>query len=193
MSDVTRSIRWRNSDLVGVVSAEAQCLEHCVLKIGAASIAAEGVMIGGDGDEPFGLRYRIVLDAEWAGLRSLHVTKLGGATVALRHDGYGEWTDGEGKKRVDLSKCLDMSLAHSHFAFTATVKRLSWKAGKTIELPVVHVDVPSLEVSRRLVKVTTVEPGKRYRVEPEKEDVREISVDEDGFVTRVGEVIERVS
>ena len=117
MSDVTRSIRWHATDPVGEGS-----VEQCVMKISAAGIAAEGVMIGGTGEQQFGLRYRIVLDAEWAGLRSLHVTKLGGATVALRHDGYGAWTDGEGKKRDDLAKCLDMSLAGSQFAFTATVK-----------------------------------------------------------------------
>ena len=194
MSDVTRSIRWRGASqtLAGSADAGDECSEHCVAKISPTGIAAEGVMIGGDGDDQFGLRYRIVLDAEWAGLRSLHVTKLGGATVALRHDGYGEWTDGEGKKRADLSKCLDVSVAHSHFAFTATIKRLAWKAGKTVELPMIHVDVPSLEVSRKLVKVTAIEPGKLYRVEPEKEDTREVSVDQDGFIARVGEAIERV-
>jgi hypothetical protein len=182
MSDVTRSIRWRSGE---------DDVEHCVMKIGATGIAAEGVMIGGTGDDQFGLRYRIVLDAEWAGVRSLHVTRLGGATVALRHDGYGDWTDGEGKKRPDLSKCLDFSVGASHFPFTATVKRLAWKAGKGHELPMIHIAAPSLEVSRKLVRVTAVEPGKLYRVETEGGEAREVALDEDGFVTCVGAAIER--
>jgi hypothetical protein len=178
MSDSTRPIRWRSGP---------DDVEHCELKIGASGIAAEGVLIGGSGEALFGLRYRILLDAEWAGVRSLHVTRLGGATVALRHDGYGEWTDGEGKKRPDLSKCLDFSLGQSQFAFTATLKRLAWKAGKTVELPIIHIATPSLDIKRLVVKVTAIEPGKLYRVQPEGGEPQEIAVDADGFVRAIGE------
>jgi len=199
MSDVTRSIRWRGGAghpvkavVDGTEASDDECVEHCVAKIGASSIAAEGVMIGGAGDAAFGLRYRIVLDAEWAGVRSLHLTKLGGATLALRHDGYGDWTDGEGKKRADLAKCLDLDLLGSRFAFTATLKRLAWKAGKTVELPMVHVALPALEATRVMVKVTAIEPGKRYRVLREGGEPEEIEVDADGFVTRADGVSETV-
>ena len=197
MSDIVRSIRWRGTDPMSAggvepASGDGECVEQCVVKIGATGIAAEGVLIGGAGADQFGLRYRIVLDAEWAAVRSLHVTKLGGATVALRHDGYGEWTDGEGKKRADFSKCLDISLGQSQFPFTATVKRLAWKAGKTVELPIIHVSTPSLEISRLTVKVTAIEPGRIYRVQPEGGEPQEIAVDADGFVDRLGATVESV-
>lgn len=183
MSDVTRSVRWR---------AGQGDLEHCVIKIGPSGIAAEGVLIGGAGVDEFGLRYRIVLDAEWATIRSLHVTRLGGITVALRHDGYGEWTDGEGKKRIDLSKCLDLSLGASHFPFTATVKRMAWKAGKPVDLSVIHVSTPSLEISRLNVKVTAIEPGRLFRVQPEGGEPQDVAVDDDGFIRAMNAAAEKV-
>jgi hypothetical protein len=178
---VTRSIRWRSGDDV----------EHCELKIGPASVAAEGVLVARANETDFALRYRIVLDADWAGLRSVHVTRLGGATVALRHDGYGEWTDGEGKKRPDLSKCLDLSLGQSQLPFTATIKRFAWKAGKTVELSIIHISTPSLDISRLIVKVTAIEPARLYRVQVEGGEAQEIAVDADGFV-RLGEMTEVV-
>ena len=59
-------------------------------------------------------------------------------------------------------------------------------------MAVIHVDVPSLDVSRVLVKVTAIEPGKLYRLEPEGGVMREITVDADGFVTQAGAAVERV-
>ncbi len=173
MSDTTRSIRWRSED--------GATIEHCVVKIGASSIAAEGLMLAGTEPDEFGMRYRIVVDAEWAGIRSLHVTKLGGATVALRHDGYGEWTDGEGKKRPDLSKCLDVVVDGSRFPISVTARRLAWKANKTVELPVIRVALPTLEVSATTLKVTAIEPGKSYRAAVGGEEATEYLLDADGL------------
>ncbi len=173
MSDTTRSIRWRSRD--------GATIEHCVVKVGAASIAAEGLMLAGTEPDEFGMRYRIVVDAEWAGIRSLHVTKLGGATVALRHDGYGDWTDGEGKKRPDLSKCLDVVIDGSLFPLSVTARRLAWKANKTVELPAIRIALPSLEVSATTLKVTAVEPGKSYRVAVDGSEPSERLLDADGL------------
>ncbi|MDR3496041.1 MAG: putative glycolipid-binding domain-containing protein [Ancalomicrobiaceae bacterium] len=183
MSDETRTMRWRSLADGG--------LEHCVVKVGAAGIAAEGVAIAGSGDAAYGLRYRIVVDAEWAGLRSLHVTRLGGATVALRHDGYGEWTDGEGKKRADLSKCQDASLDATPFALSVMLKRMAWKTGKAQDLSFIHIATPSLEIVRLKAKVTAVESGRLYRFEADGGGPDEIEVDGDGFVVRIGERLAR--
>jgi len=179
-----RSVRWRSSADGG--------LEHCVMKIAATGITAEGVIIAGSAPDDFGLRYRIVIDAEWAGLRSIHVTRLGGATTALRHDGYGGWTDGEGKARADLAKCLDMTLAGSQFALTATIKRLAWKAGKAVDLPTLAVAAPSLDLASTPVRWTAVEPGKLYLRATDGGETESIAVDDDGLVLRVGERFERV-
>ena len=183
MSDGTQSIRWR--------SGGDQGLEQAVLKISATGIAAEGVIIAGQAETGYGLRYRIVIDAEWAGLRSLHITRLGGQTVALRHDGYGEWSDGEGKKRPEFSKCLDVVLDGSPLALSVTLKRMSWKAGKSQELPVLAIAAPSLELSRGTMKVTALEPGKRYKVEIDGGAAEEIEIDDSGFVRTYGERLTR--
>jgi hypothetical protein len=176
MSDTARSIRWRSDD--------GTTIEQCVVKLGGTTIVAEGIVIGGTDDAEYGLRYRIVVDAEWAGLRSIHVTRLGGATVALRHDGYGEWTDGEGKKRPDLSKCLDLVIDGALFPISVTAKRLAWKANKVLDLPAIHIALPTLEVSAVLLKVSAIEPGKRYRVVREGTDSVDIALDADGLVTQ---------
>ncbi|MDR3374807.1 MAG: putative glycolipid-binding domain-containing protein [Ancalomicrobiaceae bacterium] len=184
MSDEARTIRWRSLADGG--------LEHSVVKIGATGIAAEGVVIAGDGDAAYGLRYRVVVDAEWAGLRSLHVTRLGGTTVALRHDGYGEWTDGEGKKRADLSKCYDASLDATPFALSVMLKRMAWKPGKAQELSFIRIAAPSLEVTRIKAKVTATEPGRIYSMVAEDGSPEEIEVDDEGIVVRIGERLQRV-
>lgn len=176
MSDTTRSVRWRSDD--------GATIEQCVVKLGGSTIAAEGLVIGGENEAEYGLRYRIVVDAEWAGLRSIHVTRLGGATVALRHDGYGEWTDGEGKKRPDLSKCLDLVIDGSLFPVSVTAKRLAWKANKAVDLPAIHIALPTLEVGAVLLKVSAIEPGKRYRVLREGAEPLDIALDDDGLVSR---------
>lgn len=93
----------------------------------------------------FGMRWRIVVDAEWACVRSLHLTRLGGATLALRHDGYGGWSDGEGKPRKDFAGLSDCLVEGSPFGLMALVRRLAKKAGKATEIEAIVVSPRSLE------------------------------------------------
>ena len=179
MTSTGRSLRWRSGEGDGLG------LEHVELKISDANIAAEAVVVGGSGDGAWGARWRIVVDPEWACTRSLHLTRLGGATVALRHDGYGEWSDGEGKKRKEFQGLLDCIVLGSPFGLSQIVKRLGAKAAKAQTLDVVAVSLPDLVVARLPVKLEPRDGGRLVRAIL-GEAATEVVFD-DGFVTRIGE------
>jgi hypothetical protein len=185
MSGTTRALRWRS------VAGDVPGLEHLELKISDGGIAAEAVTIGGTGDDAHGARWRITVDPDWACVRSLHLTRLGGATIALRHDGYGEWSDGEGKKRKEFQGLSDCLVEGSPFGFTALLKRLGGKVAKTQTVDVVAVAVPALTVARATVTVQPIEAGKRFRLALGDGET-EVTVDDDGFVTRWGDRLEQV-
>lgn len=190
MSGTTRALRWRA--LATPTDDGAACdLEHVELKIAETGITAEAVMIAGRGADAHGLRWRLVIDADWASFRSLHLTRLGGATVALRHDGYGEWSDGEGKKRKEFAGLTDCLIDGSPFGPTALLARLGAKAAKTQTLDVVTVALPSLAVARTTLTLTPLAPGRRWRLAWAGR-VEEIEVDDDRFVTRWGDRWARV-
>lgn len=168
MTERTRTIRWRAAD---------GGLEHLSLRITDSGVTAEGVVVGGTGETAYGLRYRLVADAGWTAVRSLHLTLLGGPTLALRHDGYGEWTDQEGKKRKEFSGLLDLALAASPVALTGTLLRQAWKAGKTIEIETLAIGAPDFAPARTSLAVACREAGKRWTVAD-----AEVTVDEDGIV-----------
>ncbi len=184
MSGTTRALRWRTT--TGEDGATTG-LEHVELKVAETGITAEGVVIGGAGEAAHGLRWRITVDPEWTAFRSLHLTKLGGATVALRHDGYGEWSDGEGKKRKEFSGLSDCLVEGQPFGLTALIKRLGAKLKKTQTLDVVAVSVPGLEIARVPVTIEPVEAGKRFRVTlGERSD--EVEIDADGLAVQWGAI-----
>ena len=180
-----RSLRWLSGE------GDALGLEHLELKIADGGIAAEAVVIGGTGEEAFGARWRITVDPDWTSTRSLHLTRLGGATVALRHDGYGEWSDGEGKKRKEFQGLSDCIVLGSPFGLTQIVKRLGAKAGKAQSLDVVAVALPDLAIARLPVRLEPVEAGRRFRLTV-GEVATEVEVDAEGLVVDFGSAIRRV-
>jgi len=189
MSATHRSLRWRTlrggegdgrTDTIG--------LEHVEAKIAESGVTAEGVVVAGDGETAFGARWRITVDAEWACVRSLHLTKLGGATLALRHDGYGGWSDGEGKPRKDFAGLTDCLVEGSPFGLMALVARLGKKAAKAQTLEAVVVGLPSLEAGKRTVALKPLDGAAKLAVTI-GETAFEVEFDEAGTPTRFGETI----
>ncbi len=180
MTSTSRSLRWRSGEGDGLG------IEHVELKIAEANIAAEAVVIGGSGGDAWGARWRIVVDPEWTSTRSLHLTRLGGATIALRHDGYGEWSDGEGKKRKEFQGLSDCIVAGSPFGLVQIVKRLGAKAAKVQSLEVVAVSLPDLVVSRAALRLEPLDAGRRFRLTI-ADVATEVEIDGEGIVTRFGE------
>jgi len=188
MSGTTRALRWRTKT---GDDAEGVGLEHLELKIAETGITAEGVVIDGSGEAAHGLRYRVTVDPDWTAFRSLHLTKLGGATVALRHDGYGAWSDGEGKARKEFSGLSDCLVEGRPFGLSALINRLGAKLKKTQTVDVVTVSVPALEIGRASVTLEPLEAGRRFRLTV-GETTEEIEVDADGLVTRLADRVTRV-
>jgi hypothetical protein len=123
-------------------------MEHVVVTQSDGDIIAEGLVIGGAGASAFGVRYRCVLDADWAGWRSVHVTLVGGLTLALRHDGYGGWTDASGQSRPEFAGARDVFFGASAFSLCACVRRIAPKAdGRAREGKAVFIAAPSLKAS----------------------------------------------
>lgn len=189
MSATHRSLRWRT--VRGGDGAEADAvlgLEHVEVKIAETGITAEGVMVAGAGETAFGARWRIVVDAEWACIRSLHLTRLGGATLALRHDGYGGWSDGEGKPRKDFAGLIDCLVEGSPFGLMALVARLGKKVAKAQTLEAVVVSLPGLEAEKKPVATKPVDGAKTIAVTV-GETTFEVAFDDAGTPTRFGETI----
>jgi hypothetical protein len=192
MSATHRSLRWRTvrgGD--GETAGQTVGLEHVETKIAETGISAEGVMVAGEGEGAFGARWRIVVDADWACVRSLHLTRLGGATLALRHDGYGGWSDGEGKPRKDFAGLTDCLVEGSPFGLMALVARLAKKAEKAQSVEAVVVSLPGLEAVRRTVALKPLDGAKRLAVTIDGATV-EVAFDEDGAPTRFGATIAQI-
>lgn len=177
-------VRWR--------SLRDEGLEHCVIRTSDTTVTIEGGIVSGAIGVPYGLRYRLVLDADWAGTRSIHVTAVGGATLALRHDGYGQWSDASGQARADLAGARDVELALTPLTAVLPTRRLGLKAGKTAEIEVVAIDGVALTAAKAKRKITRVETG-RLSIETLPEgatrdwslDAREIPRDCDGLFARI--------
>ena len=185
MGSTSGVLRWRSGE------GDALGLEHVELKVSAAGIAAEAVVVAGAGETAYGARWRLSLDPDWTSTRSLHLTRLGGATVALRHDGYGAWSDGEGKTRKEFAGLADCLIDGSPFGLTQILKRLGAKAAKAQSLDVVMVTLPALAVERASLRLEPIEAGRRWRL-VRGETAVEIAVDADGFVTAYGETATRI-
>ena len=177
-------VRWRSLLVEG--------LEHCVIRTSDTTVTIEGGLVSGPIAAPYGLRYRLVLDADWGGTRSIHVTAVGGATLALRHDGYGQWSDASGQARGDLAGARDVDLPLTPLTLVLPVRRLGLKAGKTAEVEVVAIDGVALTATKAKRRLTRIETG-RLSVEalpdgPAREwglDEREIPRDCDGVFVRM--------
>ncbi len=189
MSATHRSLRWRTlRGGEGEDRAETIGLEHVEVKIAESGVTAEGVIVAGDGEAAFGARWRMTVDAEWACVRSLHLTKLGGATLALRHDGYGGWSDGEGKPSKDFAGLTDCLVEGSPFGLRALIARLGKKAAKAQSVEAVVVGLPSLEAVKRTVALKPIDGAKTLAVTIGETNFQ-VALDDDGVPTRFGETI----
>lgn len=168
-------------------------IEHVVVSENEGDVVAEGVIVGGGGASAFGLRYRFVLDADWAGWRSAHVTLVGGITLALRHDGYGGWTDASGQPRPELAGARDLLLGASAFTLAAMIKRIGPKAdGKVREGKAVHLAVPTLKAAQSSFTLGVPEAGRIDLGFAEEAARHAIAIDKDGFVADWPGLFERI-
>lgn len=174
-------------------------LEHLVLDARVDRIVGEGVMTvhedPGGPDPPFRVRYRIECDGGWR-VRELSARATAGATVALRSDGEGHWTDGGGARRPELDGAIDVDIAACGFTNAITIRRLALAAGASREEPIAYVHVPSLAVERVVQRYTCLDrslTGSRWRYENLTHPYdTAIDVDADGLTLHYPDVLDRL-
>jgi len=168
--------RWRP------VGAEG--LEHLDLRFDDGAIVVESVVIGGRGGIPYGLRYRLTCSEDWV-TRSLDITTTDGRSLALRSDGEGEWTDGEGFPIAHLDGCVDVDLAGSPFTNTLPIRRAALPAGgEAAEFRMAYVPFDTFKPVADGQLYRCLEPDRLYRYEAaDRSFTADLTVDGDGLVT----------
>ena len=94
----------------------------------------------------------------------------------LATDGHGRWGEMNGAHRTELDGCVDLRLPCTPFTHALPIHRLPLHDGDSAELPVVTVDVETLDV-RPQVQRYTRQSADRWRFHD-----NELDVDEHGLV-----------
>ncbi|MCE3550483.1 putative glycolipid-binding domain-containing protein [Pseudonocardia sp. RS11V-5] len=111
-------------------------------------------------------------------------------TMNRTDDGFWLLDDGSGSARQDFDGAVDVDLAFSPLFTSLPVRRLGvHRESVAVEVPVVFVSLPDLEVSLSTQRYRTVRAGEGNSpavVEFSRADLRvELEVDADGFVLSV--------
>jgi uncharacterized protein len=176
--------RWR--------SLEGPGLEHLTLSEQNGVTIARGTVIGDRGGTPYGVFYRVDLDAGWR-VREVAIGTASGQGLHLLSDGAGHWANGVGEALAHLDGCVDVDLAGTPFTNTLPIRRLDWSAGQREELRMVYIGFDSFVPVVDAQIYTCVEPGARFRYEAsDRSFAADIKVDDDGLVTDYPPLFTRV-
>ncbi|MBF9195678.1 putative glycolipid-binding domain-containing protein [Microvirga terrestris] len=172
---IFRTIRW---------SAWEGCeagLEHVDVRPADGGLDISGVVIAREGDDRFGLSYRLKLDALWHTKR-VQLRTTSGHVVHLESDGRGHWQE-NGKDRPDLQGCIDVDIQATPITNTLPIRRLDLETGESMEIRLGYITVPDLTVFASSQRYTALEAGSLYRFDGLEDGfTADLPVDEDGFV-----------
>lgn len=129
---------------------------------GDIQVDSQVVIPSDDGEHLLRASYRMVLDAAWR-VRSMRIAceqEDGTATgLALQSDRAGRWRDGGGADLPELNGCLDIDIAATPFTNTLPIRRLRLAAGQTVEIRVVYIAIPTLDLSPMVQRYTRLDDG----------------------------------
>ncbi|MCS5716292.1 putative glycolipid-binding domain-containing protein [Herbiconiux sp. CPCC 205716] len=181
MPIITRSLAWVPSSRSG--------FEGLTLTLTPSGATAVGhITADPDDRDPerstgFEVFYRIECDEAW---RTRHVSVVENSTnraLELWSTGDGHWQGDDGRMLVALSDALDVDLSATPFSNTLPIRRIGLALGQSAEITTAYVDVPSLQVSADRQRYTRIAPSV-YRYEAlDGSFVRDVEVDDEGFVT----------
>jgi uncharacterized protein len=156
-------------------------LEHVELRPDGDHLLVEGLVVGSEGGEPFGLDYRLVLDRAWR-VREAGLRTAAGRVLQLTSDGTGLWTV---NSHVDetLAHCVDLDIQATPFTNTLPIRRLRWGPGTMALIDVAYIAAPALTVTPVRQRYTALDPGSLYRFEAlDTGFTADLPVDADGLV-----------
>lgn len=162
-------------------------LEHLRLRQTDTMMLIDSVVIGVNDERPFRLWYEIQTESDWK-VRACTLRLLGDTTpgVTLHADGEGHWTDAAGDPLSALDGCIDVDISVTPFTNTLPIRRVSLHPGQSVDLLVVYLSVPEMEVRSAPQRYTCLEgnaAGGLYRYESLTSDfTRDLRVDAQGLV-----------
>jgi hypothetical protein len=137
------------------------------------------------------VQYVVRLSASWQVRQFLLFRDLDDPDLWLATDGTARWGEMNGAHRIELDGCYDVDLACTPFTKSLPIRRLPLHVGDSAELPVVTVDVETLEVrpaTHRYIRLDT----HRWRFERADHSV-EFDVDQHGLVVDYPDAFRRIT
>lgn len=171
----TRRVSWRRSD-------EIPTDEHCTMTVRDTGLALVGTVLGGEGDVPVRIEYRVLADQQ--GLTTAaHVRDLRGfeqRAIALTRDAKGNWTV-DGKTVRALKGCTDVDLGCSPSTNTLPIRRLRLAIGASHTIKAAWLQFPELQIVKAEQTYTRLDDFTwRYASGAFS---AELTVDDEGLVT----------
>ena len=171
----TRRVSWRRSD-------EIPTDEHCTMTVRDTGLALVGTVLGGEGDVPVRIEYRVLADQQ--GLTTAaHVRDLRGfeqRAIALTRDAKGNWTV-DGKTVRALKGCTDVDLGCSPSTNTLPIRRLRLAIGASHTIKAAWLQFPELQIVKAEQTYTRLDDFTwRYASGTFS---AELTVDDEGLVT----------
>ena len=171
----TRRVSWRRSD-------EIPTDEHCTMTVRDTGLALVGTVLGGEGDVPVRIEYRVLADQQ--GLTTAaHVRDLRGfeqRAIALTRDAKGNWTV-DGKTVRALKGCTDVDLGCSPSTNTLPIRRLRLAIGASHTIKAAWLRFPELQIVKAEQTYTRLDDFTwRYASGAFS---AELTVDDEGLVT----------
>ncbi len=93
------------------------------------------------------VQYVLRLSPTWQVRQLLLFRDLDEPDLWLATDGHHRWGEVNGAHRPELDGCTDIELACSPFPATLPIRRLPLQVGDAAEMPIITVDVETLEVA----------------------------------------------
>jgi hypothetical protein len=181
---LNRVIRWRAID-------QWPGLEHAHIADHGDAITVRSALIGENDDHRFGVHYELQVDPGWV-VRQAFFQRIDGATFALRSDGRGNWTEGDGTPRPDLAGCIDIDISRTPVTNTLPMRRARWEPDVPRRFEMAWVALDTFAV-RRDGQIYTWLGGDRWRYQAADGSFEAVLVvDEDRLVVSYEGLFERV-
>jgi hypothetical protein len=126
------------------------------------------------------VQYVVRLSASWQVRQFLLFRDLEDPDLWLQTDGSARWGEMNGAHRIELDGCYDVDLACTPLTNSLPIRRLPLQVGDRAELPVVTVDVETLEVRPAIHRYMRLDT-RRWAFATGDESV-EFEVDQHGLI-----------
>ncbi|QJU54173.1 putative glycolipid-binding domain-containing protein [Herbiconiux sp. KACC 21604] len=173
MHDRARGFTWLDASGTGH--------DDVAVTIDPSGCTAVGHVIAHD-PERFEIFYRVECDAAWRTRFVSVADTLSHRSLDLHVTPDSRWVGDDGEPLPELDGAIDVDISATPFSNTLPVRRLDLEVGESRDIVTAYIDVPSLHVTPDPQRYTRVEPNV-YRYESLDSDfVRDVEVDDDGFV-----------